>query len=77
MRPMGYASLLDSVGAFLGPLLAIAFMALWANDIKTVLWVAVFAGYAGKLLKIKSLVLASVTMRPSFHSLPLHRDRDS
>jgi len=37
----GLRQSLDSVGAFLGPLLAIAFMALWANDIKMVLWVAV------------------------------------
>ena len=37
----GMRQSLDSVGAFLGPLLAIAFMALWANDIRTVLWVAV------------------------------------
>ena len=37
----GLRQSLDSVGAFLGPLLAIAFMALWANDIKAVLWVAV------------------------------------
>jgi MFS family permease len=37
----GLRQSLDSVGAFLGPLLAIAFMALWANDIKAVLWIAV------------------------------------
>jgi MFS family permease len=37
----GLRQSLDSVGAFLGPLLAIAFMALWANDIQAVLWVAV------------------------------------
>jgi len=37
----GLRQSLDSVGAFLGPLLAIAFMALWANDIRAVLWVAV------------------------------------
>ncbi|MBM2805150.1 MAG: major facilitator family transporter, partial [Deltaproteobacteria bacterium] len=37
----GLRQSLDSVGAFLGPLLAITFMALWANDIKAVLWVAV------------------------------------
>jgi MFS family permease len=37
----GLRQSLDSVGAFLGPMLAIAFMALWANDIKAVLWVAV------------------------------------
>jgi MFS family permease len=40
----GLRQSLDSVGAFLGPLLAIAFMALWANDIKAVLWVAVLPG---------------------------------
>jgi MFS family permease len=37
----GLRQSLDSVGAFLGPLLAIAFMALWANDINAVLWIAV------------------------------------
>jgi MFS family permease len=41
----GLRQSLDSVGAFLGPLLAIAFMALWANDIKTVLWVAVLPAF--------------------------------
>ena len=37
----GLRQSLDSVGAFLGPLLAVAFMALWANNITAVLWVAV------------------------------------
>lgn len=41
----GLRQSLDSVGAFLGPLLAIAFMTLWANDIKTVLWVAVLPAF--------------------------------
>ena len=41
----GLRQSLDSVGAFLGPFLAIAFMALWANDIKTVLWVAVLPAF--------------------------------
>jgi MFS family permease len=41
----GLRQSLDSVGAFLGPLLAIAFMALWANDIKAVLWVAVLPAF--------------------------------
>jgi MFS family permease len=37
----GLRQALDSVGAFLGPLLAVALMAWLANDVKAVLWVAV------------------------------------
>lgn len=37
----GLRQALDSVGAFVGPLLAVIFMAWFANDIKAVLWVAV------------------------------------
>jgi MFS family permease len=37
----GLRQSLDSVGAFLGPLLALAFMARFANDVAAVLWVAV------------------------------------
>lgn len=37
----GLRQALDSVGAFIGPLLAVVFMLLLANDIRTVLWVAV------------------------------------
>jgi MFS family permease len=41
----GLRQSLDSVGAFVGPLLAVAFMALFANDIKAVLWVAVVPAF--------------------------------
>ncbi|MEJ2724815.1 MAG: MFS transporter [Deltaproteobacteria bacterium] len=37
----GFRQSLDSVGAFLGPLTAVAFMAWLADDIRAVLWVAV------------------------------------
>ena len=37
----GLRQALDSVGAFVGPLLAVVFMIWFANDIKAVLWVAV------------------------------------
>ncbi len=36
----GLRQSLDTVGAFLGPLLAIGFMLLWANDFRAVFWVA-------------------------------------
>ena len=32
---------MDTVGAFLGPLLAIGLMVLWANDFRAVFWVSV------------------------------------
>lgn len=37
----GLRQSLDTVGAFVGPLLAIALMLLWANDFRAVFWVAV------------------------------------
>lgn len=40
----GLRQALDSVGAFLGPLLAVGLMLLWANDFRAVFWVAVIPG---------------------------------
>ena len=50
----GLRQSLDSVGAFLGPLLAVGLMLLWANDFQAVFWVAVIPG----LLAVLVLVLA-------------------
>ncbi len=43
---------LDTVGAFLGPLLAIVLMLLWANDFRAVFWVAVIPGVAAVALLV-------------------------
>lgn len=40
----GLRQSLDTVGAFLGPLLAVGLMLLWANDFRSVFWVAVVPG---------------------------------
>jgi MFS family permease len=40
----GLRQSLDTVGAFLGPLLATVLMLLWANDFRSVFWVAVIPG---------------------------------
>jgi MFS family permease len=48
----GLRQSLDSVGAFVGPLLAVAFMAWLANDIKAVLWVAVVPAFISVALLI-------------------------
>ena len=48
----GLRQALDSVGAFVGPLLAVAFMVWFANDIKAVLWVAVLPAFIAVFLLI-------------------------
>ena len=40
----GLRQSLDTVGAFLGPLLAVGLMLLWQNDFRAVFWVAVIPG---------------------------------
>jgi len=40
----GLRQSLDTVGAFLGPLLAVVLMLLWADDFRAVFWVAVIPG---------------------------------
>jgi MFS family permease len=50
----GLRQSLDTVGAFAGPLLAIALMALYADDFRLVFWIAVLPG----LIAVAVLVLA-------------------
>jgi MFS family permease len=40
----GLRQALDTLGAFLGPLLAVGLMLLWANNFRSVFWVAVLPG---------------------------------
>ena len=40
----GLRQSLDTVGAFVGPLLGVGLMLLWANDFRAVFWVAVIPG---------------------------------
>ena len=46
----GLRQSLDTVGAFLGPLLAVGLMILWASDFRAVFWVAVIPGLLAVLL---------------------------
>ncbi len=46
---------LDSVGAFIGPLLAVILMILFANDIKALLWFAVILAFIAVFLLIVAL----------------------
>jgi len=51
----GLRQALDSAGAFVGPLLAVAFMIWLANDIKAVLWVAVLPAFIAVFLLIAAV----------------------
>ena len=48
----GLRQSLDTVGAFLGPLIAVGLMLLWANDFRAVFWVAVIPGLMAVVLLI-------------------------
>jgi MFS family permease len=48
----GLRQSLDTVGAFLGPLLAVGLMLLWSNDFRAVFWVAVIPGALAVLLLV-------------------------
>ena len=48
----GLRQSLDTVGAFVGPLLAVALMLVWANDFRAVFWVAVIPGALAVVLLI-------------------------
>jgi MFS family permease len=51
----GLRQSLDSVGAFVGPLLAVGLMLLWANDFRAVFWVAVVPGMMAVALLLLGL----------------------
>jgi MFS family permease len=51
----GLRQSLDTVGAFLGPLLAVGLMLLWANDFRAVFWVAVIPGLMAAMLLLFGL----------------------
>ncbi|MEO5669600.1 MAG: MFS transporter [Ramlibacter sp.] len=48
----GLRQSLDTVGAFLGPLIAICLMLLWANDFRAVFWVAVIPAFLSVALLV-------------------------
>jgi MFS family permease len=60
----GLRQSLDSVGAFVGPLLAVIFMIWLANDIKAVLWVAVVPAFIAVFLLIAGIREPESTQHP-------------
>ena len=48
----GLRQSLDTIGAFLGPLLAMGLMIVWANDFRAVFWVAIIPGFLAVALLV-------------------------
>lgn len=69
----GLRQSLDTVGAFLGPLLAVCLMLLWANDFRAVFWVAVIPGLAAVALLIFGL-REPVAIQEEKRSNPIRRE---
>lgn len=68
----GLRQSLDTVGAVAGPLLAILFMALLANDIRAVLWIAVIPAFIAVAILVLG-VKEPKTVRPEGHvRSPIH-----
>jgi len=64
----GLRQSIDTVGAFLGPSLAVGLMLLWANDFRAVFWVAVIPG----LLAVALLLFG--VREPAQHQGERHRN---
>lgn len=70
----GLRQSLDTIGAFLGPLLAVGLMIVWANDFRAVFWVAVIPGVLAVTLLFIG-VKESAPARPVVRINPLSRER--
>ncbi len=69
----GLRQSLDTVGAFVGPLLGVALMLLWANDYRAVFWVAVVPGLLAVVLLLLGVREPEV-QRTEKRSNPIRRD---
>jgi len=70
----GLRQSLDTVGAFLGPLLAVGLMLLWANDFRAVFWVAVIPGFLAVALLWFGLKEPPRTANQQVRVNPIRRD---
>ena len=69
----GLRQSLDTVGAFLGPLLAVGLMLLWANDFRAVFWVAVLPGLMAVALLLFG-IQEPVHRQTDVRTNPIRRD---
>ncbi len=71
----GLRQALDTVGAFLGPLLAVALMLLWSDDFRAVFWVAVLPGTMAVALLWFGLHEPATARQTSARSNPIRREQ--
>lgn len=69
----GLRQSLDTVGAFVGPLLAMGLMLLWANDFRAVFWVAVIPGALAVALLLLGVREPEHDMRRRNTAFPLSK----
>ncbi|MGH6626957.1 MAG: MFS transporter [Burkholderiaceae bacterium] len=69
----GLRQSLDTVGAFVGPLLAMALMLLWANDFRAVFWVALLPAFLSVGLLVLGVREPERSPSPA-RSNPIRRD---
>ena len=67
----GLRQSLDSVGAFIGPLLALVFMVWLANDIKAVLWIGVVPAFIAVALLMFAVHEPDLATRPPNDGVPI------
>ncbi len=68
----GLRQSLDTVGAFLGPLLAVGLMLLWSNDVRAIFWVSVIPGLMAVALLLFG-VREPKNHEPSQRSNPINK----
>ena len=64
---------LDTVGAFIGPLLGVSFMLLWRNNFRAIFWLAAIPGFAAVLLLFFG-VQEPETLKQTKSTNPLRRE---
>jgi MFS family permease len=64
---------LDTVGAFIGPLLGVGFMVLWDNNFRAIFWLAAIPGFAAVLLLFFG-VQEPETLKHTKSTNPLRRE---
>lgn len=69
----GLRQALDTVGAVIGPLLAVALMLLFANDFRIVFWIAVIPGIVSVMLLIFGIKEPRTPVPPEKRINPLNR----
>lgn len=72
----GLRQALDTVGAFVGPLLAAGLMLLWANDFRAVFWVALIPGLSAVAL-LHFCIQEPLHVRSRTTRNPIHRENIS